>query len=110
MSNSTYNITERVAEALAERDRRVKVARRRDRAQRAGYRIAEFSAALGINNATTQRWLKRGIVRAVHIAGSTIIPASELDRLMAEGSPKGRKRMSARTADGKFVKAEGAAP
>jgi hypothetical protein len=103
MTTDYPDIAARVAKAAAGHERRRAAAKRGERIQRAGYKVAEFSAALGIDDSTATRWINKGIVRAIHIGGLTIIPSSEMDRLMREGSPRARKRMAARTADGKFI-------
>jgi hypothetical protein len=109
-SDSNSDLARRAGEAAAAQEKRQGAAKRRGRAaERAGFKVAEFSASLGIDIATTHRWLNKGIVRAVHVGGLTIIPASELDRLLAEGSPRGRKRLPKKTADGKFIAKTGGA-
>jgi hypothetical protein len=103
----TDDIHARVAKAAAEQQRRQGAGKRKERVeqrvQRAGYKLSEFSAALGIDDATAFRWINKGVVRAVLIGGLTIIPAAEMDRLLSEGSP-GRKDRE-RAEGGKFAKA-----
>jgi hypothetical protein len=105
MSNSTDDIALRVAKAAQDQERRRFAAERKariaKRVERAGFKLSEFCELFGIDNATIHRWINQGVVRAVHIGGLTIIPASERDRLLSEGSG-GRKR-PARTPGGKFV-------
>jgi hypothetical protein len=97
------DINERADKAAARQARAASAAKRRKRIERAGYNVSEFSASLGIDPATTFRWIKKGVVRAVQIGGLTIITAAELDRLLAEGAPARRGRQS-RAATGHFLK------
>ena len=84
-------------------------AKRQSRVERAGYNVSEFSASLGVDDSTTHRWIAKGIVSAVKIAGPTIITAAERDRLLREGAPSGRGRQ-ARAPGGRFVKEAKPAP
>lgn len=101
------DINARAAMAAQRRAREANAEKRKRRIEHAGYRagynVSEFSASLGIDPATTFRWIKKGVVRAVQIGGLTIITAAELDRLLAEGAPTRRGQQS-RAATGHFLK------
>jgi hypothetical protein len=96
------DIDERANKAAARQARAASAAKRRKRIERAGYNVSEFSASLGIDDSTTFRWIKKGVVRAIQIGGLTIITAAERDRLLAEGAPTRRGRQ-ARAAGGQFT-------
>ena len=49
------------------------------------YRVNDFCKAVGIGRTSVYALIKDGRLRAVRIAGRTLIPASEAERLMAEG-------------------------
>ena len=97
------DIAQRADKAVARQTRAASAAERKKRVERAGYNVSEFSASLGIDPATTHRWIARGVVRAVQIGGLTIITAAERDRLLAEGAPSKRGRHR-RAAGGQFTK------
>lgn len=50
------------------------------------YRISEACRTLGIGRSTIYKLANEGRLRLVHIAGRTVVPASEIDRLASEGS------------------------
>lgn len=97
------DINERATKTAARQARVASAAKRQSRVERAGYNVSEFSASLGVDDSTTHRWIAKGIVSAVKIAGLTIITAAERDRLLREGAPSGRGRQ-ARAPGGRFVK------
>lgn len=50
-------------------------------------RVADACAALGISRATLYKLSVQGKVKLVKIAGRTVVPETELDRLVSEGAP-----------------------
>jgi hypothetical protein len=105
------DINARVARAAAEQERRGAAAKRRQKVQgrvaRSAYSIASFAVEVDKDPATIWRWIKDGKIESVKFAGSTLIPASELDKVLRGGGPG--KRTAARGASGKFVAKGGAA-
>lgn len=55
-------------------------------AARLGYRIPDFCEAVGISRSSVYELIKHGKLQSVLIAGRRIIPVSEAERLMREGS------------------------
>jgi hypothetical protein len=51
-----------------------------------GYRVPEFCQAVGISRASVYELIKLGKLRSVLIAGLRIIPVTEAERLVREGS------------------------
>jgi excisionase family DNA binding protein len=49
-------------------------------------RVPEACKALGISPALLYRLASEGKIRLVRIAGRTLVPESEIDRLVAEGA------------------------
>ena len=68
------DIDERANKAAARQARAASAAKRRKRIERAGYNVSEFSASLGIDDSTTFRWIKKGVVRAIQIGGLISLP------------------------------------
>ncbi len=54
------------------------------RMDRLAYRINDFTSAVGLSRSTVYELIKNGELRAVHIGGRTLIPASEAKRLIGE--------------------------
>jgi len=52
------------------------------------YDAAEAARLIGIGYATLYRWIKGGKVIAIKLAGRTLIPRSEVERLKKEGATK----------------------
>ena len=78
-------LLDRVREALAvaaELQRRSEYARLKPKARRA----LEACAVLGISRATLYKLAAQGKIRLVKIAGRTLVPESEIDRLASEGT------------------------
>jgi excisionase family DNA binding protein len=51
-------------------------------------RIKDACAALGVGKSTLYKLRSEGKLRMVHIAGRTLVPESEIDRLAAGDSPQ----------------------
>jgi excisionase family DNA binding protein len=51
---------------------------------RFAYRINDFTKLMGLGRTSVYELIKDGKLKAVRIAGRTLIPASEGDRLIAE--------------------------
>ena len=49
-------------------------------------RVPEACKALGISKALLYKLAAENKIRLVHIAGRTVVPESEIDRLVAEGA------------------------
>jgi excisionase family DNA binding protein len=49
-------------------------------------RVPEACAALGVGRAHLYRLAAQKKIRLVHIAGRTVVPETEIDRLVAEGA------------------------
>jgi excisionase family DNA binding protein len=47
-------------------------------------RIDDFAEHFPVDRSTVYRWINTGVIKAVKIAGTRRIPASELERLMPE--------------------------
>jgi excisionase family DNA binding protein len=47
-------------------------------------RVDDFAEAFQVNRSTVYRWINTGVIKAVKIAGTRRIPASELERLRPE--------------------------
>jgi excisionase family DNA binding protein len=56
------------------------------------YETAEAAQLIGIGYATLYRWIKAGKLTPIRIAGRTLIPKSEVDRLRRERNAKARER------------------
>jgi excisionase family DNA binding protein len=69
-------------EVAAELQRRSEYARLKPKARRA----LEACAVLGISRATLYKLAAQGKIRLVKIAGRTLVPESEIDRLASEGT------------------------
>ena len=69
-------------EVAAELQRRSEYARLKPKARRA----LEACAVLGISWATLYKLAAQGKIRLVKIAGRTLVPESEIDRLASEGT------------------------
>lgn len=50
------------------------------------YRISDACRTLGIGRSTVYKLASQGRLRLARIAGRTVVPASEIDRLASEGS------------------------
>jgi excisionase family DNA binding protein len=50
-------------------------------------RVDDFGRTVGLSRTTIYELIKTGRLRAVRVAGRTIIPTSEADRLISEGEP-----------------------
>jgi excisionase family DNA binding protein len=48
--------------------------------------LAEVAQRLNVSRTTIWRLAKRGDIRTVHIGGRTLVPRTELQRLIGEGS------------------------
>ena len=48
------------------------------------YETTEAARLIGIGYATLYRWIKRGKLTPIRIAGRTLIPKSEVDRIKNE--------------------------
>ncbi len=60
-------------------------------------RVEEFAALLNIKPATVRAWLLRRAIASVRISKRAIrIPASEVDRLVAEGTIPAREKHDGR--------------
>jgi hypothetical protein len=101
MSHS--DLFDRADKTAVRQDRAASAAKRQSRVERVGYNVTDFSASLGIDVSTTNRWIAKGIVHAIKIAGLTIITAAERDRLLLEGASSGRGKQS-RAPGGRFIK------
>ena len=51
---------------------------------RLAYRVPDACTALGIGRTSLYELVKAGKIRLVKIAGRTLVPRSELDRLLSE--------------------------
>ena len=56
--------------------------------QRLAFSVDEAAAALGCSRVTIYNAFKRGDLRAVKIGARTVIPASEIERLLAGDGAK----------------------
>lgn len=54
--------------------------------------IAEVAQLLGVSHFTIRRLIDRGHIRAVNIGTRWLIPAAEVERILAEGAGIPRKR------------------
>jgi excisionase family DNA binding protein len=54
--------------------------------------IAEVARLLGVSHFTIRRLIDRGHIRAVNIGTRWLIPASEVERILAKGAGVPRKR------------------
>lgn len=54
----------------------------------AAFSIPNFSRALEVSRGTTYLYIKHGFIRTIQIGADKRIPASELQRIAAEGLPK----------------------
>jgi len=54
-------------------------------AERLGYRPAEFAQLFGITRVHTHNMIARGEIRAIKLGRATVIPASEVNRLLEGG-------------------------
>lgn len=52
---------------------------------RLAYTVPETSTALGISRAAAYHYVRAGAIRAVKVQGRYLVPAAELDRLLAGG-------------------------
>jgi excisionase family DNA binding protein len=50
-------------------------------------RVDDFCKVVGISRTTFYDLIKRGQLRAVRLGGRTVVPATEIDRLLAEAEP-----------------------
>ncbi len=50
------------------------------------YRINDFAATMGISRTTIYGLIKAGKIKPIRLAGRTLIPAIEAERLVAEAS------------------------
>lgn len=57
-----------------------------DNTNRAAYRINEFAEMLGVSRATIWNRIAAGQLKVVRFGGATLVPSSELDRLL-KGEP-----------------------
>ncbi|MBI4506414.1 MAG: excisionase family DNA-binding protein [Chloroflexi bacterium] len=48
--------------------------------------VAEAARRLGVSRDTVERRIRAGGLRAVRLAGRVLIPAAEVDRLLADGA------------------------
>ena len=56
----------------------------RDAVKPLAYNIPTFCRVMGFGRSKTYDMIKEGKLRAIHVAGRTLIPASEAQRLIAE--------------------------
>lgn len=54
---------------------------------RLAYRVAELAAALGVPESTVRGWIAREEIATRRIGRVVLIPAAEVDRLLAELAP-----------------------
>ena len=54
-------------------------------------RVNDFCATIGIGRTTAYELINEGKLTAITIAGRTLIPASEVDRLIAEAMAETKK-------------------
>lgn len=57
-------------------------ARVRETVERQGYNVSEAARIIGIGRTTMHKMLNQGRVRPIKIGARTIIPKSEIDRLL----------------------------
>jgi excisionase family DNA binding protein len=50
------------------------------------YRVNDFCAAIGIGRSKLYALAKEGKIKLVKVGGRTVVPATEADRLVAEGA------------------------
>jgi excisionase family DNA binding protein len=55
------------------------------------YDAAEAASLIGIGYATLYRWIKKGDLIAIKLAGRTLIPKSEVERLQTQRAPRTRE-------------------
>jgi excisionase family DNA binding protein len=51
--------------------------------QRATFRIDEFGKMLGVSKSTVWNRIKDGSIRTIRFGGATLIPRTELDRILS---------------------------
>jgi excisionase family DNA binding protein len=51
------------------------------------YRVADVCKSIGLSVSTVYDLIARGELRAVKLAGRTVVPAAELQRLLDEAPP-----------------------
>lgn len=61
--------------------------------ERLAYGIAEAARALGVSRVTLYRRIWAGEIKAIKLGGRTLIPAAELQRLLAGAHPQTPSRM-----------------
>jgi len=54
---------------------------------RAALGMREFAAAMGIATSTAWKWAKEDRVRITRVGGRTLVPMSEVHRLLGDASP-----------------------
>ncbi len=64
----------------------------KDVIERKGMRVEDFARSVGIGRTTAYRLINQGHIRAIKIGARTIIPRSEVDRLLSAGSDTNRAR------------------
>lgn len=50
---------------------------------RIAYRYSDLAAELGVHRDTVRRWAREGRIRTVTIGGTVLIPATEVERILA---------------------------
>ena len=68
------------------------------------YGATEAARLIGISYATIYRWVKAKKLIVVKLAGRTLVPKSEVERIKAERAPLGKEELSSDKAE---VKHEG---
>lgn len=54
--------------------------------ERSAYGMREFAKALGVGLSTAWKWQAEGKFKVVRVGGRTLVPASELRRLLGEAA------------------------
>jgi hypothetical protein len=87
MQSSNPDIIDRLAQALIREDRKIldiEKGKRPDIVPRLAFSINDACAAIGIGRTSLYELISTGAVKPVKIAGRTLIPRTELERLIRE--------------------------
>jgi excisionase family DNA binding protein len=58
---------------------------------RLAYRVKDFCERVGISSATFYKYVNLGRINPIKIGGRTLVPASEVERLLRDGTASSEK-------------------